>query len=101
MRCEAELMSLQEPSLLFADFELPKSIIVSDRNINLDINIDTRLKDVTHFPEHPWGESLRVLFEVDWAAIGVESLLHWSRSIFKVARASMVTSVKRALGSGV
>ena len=46
---------VDEPSLVFTDFELPKSIIVSvfiERYINLNINNDARLKDVTHFPEH-------------------------------------------------
>ena len=40
-----------EPSLIFADFELPKSIVVNvfiKGYINLNINI----KDVTHLPEH-------------------------------------------------
>jgi len=45
-------------------FELPKSIIVSDlRNINLDINIDARLKDVSNFPEHQiFGKALQLPF---------------------------------------
>jgi hypothetical protein len=46
---------VDKPSLLFADFELPKSIIVGvfiERYIDLNINIDARLEDVTHFPEH-------------------------------------------------